>query len=435
MPTRQYVGARYVPKFANPITWSNDRAYEALEIVTHLGTSYTSKKPVPVGVAITNAEYWVATGNYNAQVEEYRQAVEFYSNLARRNYRNIILIGDSYGTTNGSTTIINNTLPSLVKSYLGLDNNTFRSAFQNGAGFGNGKFYDNFSALAAGMTTEEKAAVTDIYFIGGWNDSSAHVTQAEFVNGVEDCEELITSDFPNAVKHADFVARSSRVSTYQNLSTTMVWYDNLELRGWDCDKNMRYVLVNPNWMQSAQTESSHPNQIGVNMLALYLTESILTGKADVCYQSTFIAGNEITWEDDVNSNFNSVSGFVEFGVNNNTCNIRFYVLNSNWQIKFIADGGVSAPKTIQFGGGAVKIGTLTDKIPGYYENVIIPASIDAYDSEGNCYNVDGSISIKNNELYLRPGARFNSALNAWDSMSVHSFLIKNSSGTVPTIYL
>lgn len=70
---RQYVGARYVPKFSDPIEWNQQRSYEALEIVTYLGTSYTSKKPVPVGIEIGNTEYWVITGNYNAQVEQYRQ--------------------------------------------------------------------------------------------------------------------------------------------------------------------------------------------------------------------------------------------------------------------------------------------------------------------------------------------------------------------------
>ena len=75
MGTRQYIGARYVPKFADPIAWDSDRSYEALTIVTYLGTSYTSKKDVPVGTAISNTEYWVATGNYNSQVEEYAEIV------------------------------------------------------------------------------------------------------------------------------------------------------------------------------------------------------------------------------------------------------------------------------------------------------------------------------------------------------------------------
>lgn len=76
MPTRQYIGARYVPKFATPTEWNNALSYEGLTIVTHLGNSFTSKKPVPAGIDIANTEYWVNTGNYNAQVEQYRQEVE-----------------------------------------------------------------------------------------------------------------------------------------------------------------------------------------------------------------------------------------------------------------------------------------------------------------------------------------------------------------------
>ena len=75
MGTRQYIGARYVPKFASPVEWDNVRSYEAMTIVTHLGNSYTSKIPVPAGVDIENGEYWVNTGNYNAQVEEYTNKV------------------------------------------------------------------------------------------------------------------------------------------------------------------------------------------------------------------------------------------------------------------------------------------------------------------------------------------------------------------------
>ena len=76
MANRQYVGARYVPKFADPVEWNSALSYESLTIVTHLGNSFTSKKPVPAGVDIGNTEYWVNTGNYNEQVEEYKQVTE-----------------------------------------------------------------------------------------------------------------------------------------------------------------------------------------------------------------------------------------------------------------------------------------------------------------------------------------------------------------------
>lgn len=76
MAIRNYVGARYVPKFADPVEWQANTSYEAMVIVTYNNASYTSKVPVPptVGNPAENSMYWVLTGNYNAQVEEYRKA-------------------------------------------------------------------------------------------------------------------------------------------------------------------------------------------------------------------------------------------------------------------------------------------------------------------------------------------------------------------------
>ena len=76
MVIRNYVGARYVPKFADPVEWQANTSYEAMVIVTYNNSSYTSKIPVPptVGNPAENSKYWVLTGNYNAQVEEYRKA-------------------------------------------------------------------------------------------------------------------------------------------------------------------------------------------------------------------------------------------------------------------------------------------------------------------------------------------------------------------------
>lgn len=71
-PVRQYIGARYVPLFADPIEWVNTRTYEPLTIVLHAGNSYTSRQYVPTGIDINNTNYWANTGNYNAQIEQYR---------------------------------------------------------------------------------------------------------------------------------------------------------------------------------------------------------------------------------------------------------------------------------------------------------------------------------------------------------------------------
>lgn len=78
MAVTQYVGARYVPLFANPLEWDKTRSYEPLTIVYHNGNSYTSRQYVPVGIEVTNTAYWALTGNYNAQIEQYRAEVQRY---------------------------------------------------------------------------------------------------------------------------------------------------------------------------------------------------------------------------------------------------------------------------------------------------------------------------------------------------------------------
>lgn len=62
-----------MPLFADPIDWDRTKTYEPLTIVYHQGNSYTSRQSVPAGVDITDTTYWALTGNYNAQIEQYRK--------------------------------------------------------------------------------------------------------------------------------------------------------------------------------------------------------------------------------------------------------------------------------------------------------------------------------------------------------------------------
>lgn len=71
----QYIGARYVPVFADPIEWDNTRAYEPLTIVLYQGNSFTTRQYTPAGIDINNEVFWAETGNYNAQIEQYRREI------------------------------------------------------------------------------------------------------------------------------------------------------------------------------------------------------------------------------------------------------------------------------------------------------------------------------------------------------------------------
>lgn len=75
MAVSQYIGARYVPLFADPMQWDSTKTYEPLTIVYNGGNSYTSRQYVPAGIQIDDDAYWALTGNYNAQIEQYRAEV------------------------------------------------------------------------------------------------------------------------------------------------------------------------------------------------------------------------------------------------------------------------------------------------------------------------------------------------------------------------
>ena len=58
---RQYIGARYVPKFMG--TYDATQIYEALSVVDNgFGTSYISKVPTPANTPLTDTNYWAIYG-------------------------------------------------------------------------------------------------------------------------------------------------------------------------------------------------------------------------------------------------------------------------------------------------------------------------------------------------------------------------------------
>lgn len=182
MSTRQYIGARYVPKFFDDgkgsSEWVSGLAYEPLTVVTHLGNSFTSKKPVPVGVDILDTEYWCVTGNYNEQVESYRQEVSnlrTYVNSKRNKKRVIICVYDSLGDGYNSATDVRHGwfywLKQLHPEFTVIGAN-YPGAGLPGftSGINNKSF---FVSLSEGVTLPDNidaTDVTDIWVAGGTND-------------------------------------------------------------------------------------------------------------------------------------------------------------------------------------------------------------------------------------------------------------------------
>ena len=87
--TSMYIGARYVPIFADPVEWDDKREYEPLTIVVHNGDCYTSKCYVPKDAQLPpypegQTKYWVKTSDYNGQFADLKKTVLDLSRLVEQ---------------------------------------------------------------------------------------------------------------------------------------------------------------------------------------------------------------------------------------------------------------------------------------------------------------------------------------------------------------
>lgn len=214
---RQYVGARYVPKVMGE--WNKALQYEALSIVTYAGNSFTSKVPVPANIDISNKTYWVNTGNYNAQVEAYRQQTAQLENrlnseiIDRKNDTkdNILWIGDSYSVN------YNHKLPNGVRYMLNAKN--WYEYSKGGAGFSGAwagaTFNDLIEQAKSELSASQKEMIKHVYIVGGANDSSFLWT--ELKDKVVSTVQNARNSFPNA--QVCFIFASCAYDTYQDLFT------------------------------------------------------------------------------------------------------------------------------------------------------------------------------------------------------------------------
>lgn len=210
MSIRQYIGARYVPKFSdvNGGEWDNTYAYEALEIVKYGNDYYTAKKPVPTGAAITDREYWVLTGNYNGAISNLQDQIDVLNSDIQavaseinneKTFKNIIMLGDSWALGHSAT----HGWPYYLKSILPDRNGAIYENYYNGAGFvkegpagtTGHSFYHLLTEKAAAMTADEKNSIDHILVMGGVNDSGmTGITQK-----IYDFADYAIAQFPNAL--------------------------------------------------------------------------------------------------------------------------------------------------------------------------------------------------------------------------------------------
>lgn len=213
MATRQYIGARYVPKFYEnsdgTSEWRSGVIYEPLTIVTYNSNSYTSKKMVPatIGNPSTNPAYWVATGEFNEQLANLQTLTEDLSNSMETVRQNIkgsyILIGDSYSvgltTDDGTNYRLVGGWADHCKTAMesaGYDVYINTRSMPGNTGFASSlPFLRLLQAIKEDHVGDHAEEVTHIVVIGGTNDLG-HETGIEA--GIAAFCEYAHSNFPNA---------------------------------------------------------------------------------------------------------------------------------------------------------------------------------------------------------------------------------------------
>lgn len=72
------IGPRTVIVPADPIIWNESTSYEYLTLVASadFGASYISKRDVPAGTPLTDTDYWIKTGEFNAQIANIEGMIE-----------------------------------------------------------------------------------------------------------------------------------------------------------------------------------------------------------------------------------------------------------------------------------------------------------------------------------------------------------------------
>ena len=200
MSVRQYIGARYVPKFfensQGGAEWQAGVAYEPLTIVTYNSNSYTSKQIVPatVGNPSDNPDYWASTGIYNQQVEDLRRQfvqlsedvdgyaerlgiaegdiVEVADRVSLLDNRKVVFIGDSFcdggmgGYVNGVFTRFCN----FAGKTPGTDAFLFAKGGAGMVGAGQGVTFSDLADQAIAAHTSDADEISDVIIAGGSND-------------------------------------------------------------------------------------------------------------------------------------------------------------------------------------------------------------------------------------------------------------------------
>lgn len=312
--------------------WDISKQYQAWTIVsdpiTHNG--YLSLKPVPANVLITDTEYWLKIADYttglasvNARVDDVEDDItnnikpaittntndillmdgditslqnELNNDIKpelielKKHKRKIIIYGDSYfmdtppsGGTNFRTYF--------EGMLVNLPNVEYELKSDGGEGFAQPGSYAFVYDVQNYTSTFDPDEVTDVFFVGGYNDRN--YTVADIETGMSNTFTAVKTKYPNAKISVGHFGWDAKLSSTDRTNITGV-----SLRAWrECNKygagymnNAEYTMHNYDLFYIS--DNFHPNNDGHKELAKQIINYIVTGSCDVHYPFKSLAFNQ-----------------------------------------------------------------------------------------------------------------------------------------------
>lgn len=285
MAIRQYVGARYVPRFMGE--FDPTQQYEALDVVDNgSGTAYIARKIVPPGSSLIDPEFWFVYGASSGaiiQIQNDLQAVEndisnnikpdiqanasaissTQNDLAQLESaiygqsRTIITITDSYGYHPSAAQSWQSVLTSMKTD------STFYNFYEGSMGiYHRGSGNHNAETLLTSHSGDipDPTKITDIVFGLGINDYADTVTDVS--NAYDSLINYVRSTYPNARIWFGFVSYTHSLG-YGNSANfkTLVNLMIAKCAEKDCKyiSNVEYIMHD---LRNNEADLVHPNANG-----------------------------------------------------------------------------------------------------------------------------------------------------------------------------
>lgn len=427
---REYVGARYVPKFMG--TYDATQIYEALCVVDNgLGTSYIAKIPTPAGTPLTDTTYWAIYGatsgaviNLQNQIDDINNDISTLDTAVNARIdemdiksRYYLFLADSY---NGHPLI--GTWGGSCARYLGLDSSHYYYFGVSGASFTNGGMLTSVQNGVAASTVDPDL-VTDVVLGCGANEANDFTSVSAIESAIDTVYTEIKSLCPNVKRIFLAFIGNDRYRISANAINNDIEMQIINAyrhcESYDDFKfipNVQYVLKNYAYLENS--DLLHPNATGYDKIGLS-TAKYLEG-----YDNSIDEYQELT------------GGWVNATGITNITDRRCYISRHN-ELTFINfdllhcncswNASNGNPLTIK----TMPLGLVMPTVAGG-EVVLGPCAIEVYDGS-NWYDADCSIALTINSNTDRFRAMLVLKYNSDNARSgITQFKIYNKKVAVPT---